>query len=148
MKKKRDLTGIILLILSGECIYILPYVLARVFRPTFLDVFSLSNFELGSLFTVYGIVAIFSYIFGGVIADNFSPRKLISIALISTALGGVLLATFPSYNILKILYGYWGMTTVLLFWQETIIIRSSRILKSLYCYSGMSLRHFKQRRAF
>ena len=74
----------------------------------FLDVFSLSNFELGSLFTVYGIVAIFSYIFGGVIADNFSPRKLISIALFSTALGGVLLATFPSYNILKILQGYEG----------------------------------------
>ena len=120
MKKKRDLTGIILLILSGECIYILPYVLARIFRPTFLEVFNLTNFELGSLFTVYGIVAIFSYIFGGVIADNFSPRKLISTALFSTALGGVLLATFPSYNILKILYGYWGITTVLLFWGAMI----------------------------
>ena len=72
------------------------------------------------MFTVYGIVAIFSYIFGGVIADNFSPRKLISIALFSTALGGVLLATFPSYNILKILYGYWGVTTILLFWGAMI----------------------------
>ena len=66
MKKRGTLSSIILLILSGECIYILPYVLARVFRPTFLDVFNLTNFELGSLFTVYGIVAIFSYIFGGV----------------------------------------------------------------------------------
>lgn len=120
MKKRGALSSIILLILSGECIYILPYVLARIFRPTFLDVFNLTNFELGSLFTVYGIVAIFSYIFGGVIADNFSPRKLISIALFSTALGGVLLATFPSYNILKILYGYWGVTTVLLFWGAMI----------------------------
>ena len=120
MKKRGALSSIILLILSGECIYILPYVLARIFRPTFLDVFNLTNFELGSLFTVYGIVAIFSYIFGGVIADNFSPRKLISIALFSTALGGVLLATFPSYNILKILYGYWGVTTILLFWGAMI----------------------------
>ena len=67
MRKKRDLRTIILLILSGECIYILPYVIARIFRPTFLDVFNLSNFELGSLFSVYGIVAIFSYLFGGVI---------------------------------------------------------------------------------
>ena len=120
MKKTGALSSIILLILSGECIYILPYVLARIFRPTFLDVFNLTNFELGSLFTVYGIVAIFSYIFGGVIADNFSPRKLISTALFSTSLGGVLLATFPSYNILKILYGYWGITTVLLFWGAMI----------------------------
>ena len=43
MRKKRDLPTIILLILSGECIYILPYVLARIFRPSFLDVFNLSN---------------------------------------------------------------------------------------------------------
>ena len=33
-----------LLILSGEFIYFLPYVLSRVFRPTFLDVFQLNNF--------------------------------------------------------------------------------------------------------
>ena len=120
MKKKSDFTTIILLILSGECIYILPYVLARIFRPTFLDVFNLSNYELGSLFSVYGIVAIFSYLFGGVIADNFSSRKLISTALFLTALGGIFLATFPSFNILKIIYGYWGITTVLLFWGAMI----------------------------
>ena len=120
MKSKGSFLSITLLILSGESIYILPYVLARIFRPTFLDVFNLTNFELGSLFTVYGIVAIFSYIFGGVIADNFSPRKLISTALFLTALGGILLSTFPSYNILKILYGYWGVTTVLLFWGAMI----------------------------
>ena len=40
-----------LLILSGEFIYFLPYVLSRVFRPTFLDVFQLNNFQLGSLFS-------------------------------------------------------------------------------------------------
>lgn len=108
------------MILSGESIFILPYVLARIFRPTFLDVFNLNIFQLGSLFTVYGIVALFSYIFGGVIADNFSPRKLIATALFSTSLGGLLLATFPSYQILTILYGYWGITTVFLFWGAMI----------------------------
>ena len=34
-----------LLILSGEFIYFLPYVLSRVFRPTFLDVFQLNNLQ-------------------------------------------------------------------------------------------------------
>ena len=52
--------------LAAESIYILPYVLARVFRPTFLDVFNLTNLELGGLFSIYGIVAFFSYLFGGV----------------------------------------------------------------------------------
>ena len=109
-----------LLILSGEFIYFLPYVLSRVFRPTFLDVFQLNNFQLGSLFSVYGIVALLSYIYGGVITDRYSPRKLMSSALFLTALGGLVLASYPSYQALQILYGYWGFTSVFLFWGAMI----------------------------
>ena len=109
-----------LLILSGEFIYFLPYVLSRVFRPTFLDVFQLNNFQLGSLFTVYGIVALLSYIYGGVITDRYSPRKLMSSALFLTSLGGLVLASYPSYLTLQILYGYWGFTSVFLFWGAMI----------------------------
>ena len=109
-----------LLILSGEFIYFLPYVLSRVFRPTFLDVFQLNNFQLGSLFSVYGIVALLSYVYGGVITDKYSPRKLMSSALFLTALGGLVLASYPSYKTLQILYGYWGFTSVFLFWGAMI----------------------------
>ena len=109
-----------LLILSGEFIYFLPYVLSRVFRPTFLDVFQLNNFQLGSLFSVYGIVAFLSYVYGGVITDKYSPRKLMSSALFLTALGGLVLASYPSYQTLQVLYGYWGFTSVFLFWGAMI----------------------------
>ena len=109
-----------LLILSGEFIYFLPYVLSRVFRPTFLDVFQLNNFQLGSLFSVYGIVALLSYVYGGVITDKYSPRKLMSSALFLTALGGLVLASYPSYQTLQVLYGYWGFTSVFLFWGAMI----------------------------
>ena len=109
-----------LLILSGEFIYFLPYVLSRVFRPTFLDVFQLNNFQLGSLFSVYGVVALLSYIYGGVITDRYSPRKLMSSALFLTAVGGLVLASYPSYQTLQILYGYWGFTSVFLFWGAMI----------------------------
>jgi MFS family permease len=122
MKKinRGPLFYIILLILAGEAVYILPYVLARVFRPTFLDVFELSNFQLGSLFSVYGTVALISYAYGGVIADKFLPRKLMALSLFLTALGGIIMATFPSYLVLQILFGYWGFTTVFLFWGAMI----------------------------
>ena len=93
------------MILSGELVFILPYFLSRVFRPTFLEVFNLTNIELGSLFSVYGTVALFSYLYGGTLADRFLPGKLISISLLSTALGGLLLATYPSLFILQLLYG-------------------------------------------
>jgi MFS family permease len=113
------------LILSGELIYILPYFLPRVFRPTFLAVFDLNNLELGSLFSVYGSVAFFSYIFGGTFADKFLPRKLIATSLILTSLGGFVLMYYPSFMILQILYGYWGFTTVFLVWGA--MIKGTRI---------------------
>jgi len=112
--------NIILLILAGESIYILTYVLARVFRPTFLDIFDLNNFQLGSLFSIYGIVALISYLYGGIVADKYSPGKLMATALFSTALGGFVMSTFPSFFTLQILYAYWGFTTVFLFWGAMI----------------------------
>lgn len=116
---------ILLLILAGEAVFILPFVLARVFRPTFLSAFKLTNFELGICFSIYGIVALLSYLFGGVLADRFQARKLMAASLILTALGGIYLASYPSYTMLKLLYGYWGFTTIFLLWAA--MIKATRI---------------------
>tara|TARA_B100000795_G_scaffold102279_1_gene75376 strand:- start:1008 stop:2300 length:1293 start_codon:yes stop_codon:yes gene_type:complete len=123
--KKGSFLSIILLILSGELVFLLPYVLARVFRPTFLEVFALSNLQLGSLFSVYGIIALFSYVYGGVISDRFQPKILIATSLFFTSLGGLVLASYPSYFVLQLLYGYWGFTTVFLFWGA--MIKATRV---------------------
>ncbi len=116
---------LLLLILAGESVFILPFVISRVFRPTVLEVFGLDNLQLGLCFSVYGIVALLSYLFGGPLADKFPPGKLIAVALWMTALGGLVYATFPSYTVLKILYGYWGFTTIFLFWAP--MIKATRI---------------------
>ena len=114
-----------LLILAGESVFILPFVLQRVFRPTVLEVFDLDNLQLGLCFSVYGIVALLSYLFGGPLADKFPPRKLIAVALWMTALGGLVYASFPSYTVLRMLYGYWGFTTIFLFWAP--MIKATRV---------------------
>lgn len=114
-----------LLIMAGESVFILPFVLARVFRPTVLQAFGLDNVQLGFCFSVYGIVALGSYLFGGPLADKYPPGKLMAIALWLTALGGLVYASFPSYTMLKILYGYWGFTTIFLFWAP--MIKAARI---------------------
>ncbi|WP_299441628.1 MFS transporter [uncultured Aquimarina sp.] len=124
-QKKAPWYFLLLLILAGESVFILPFVLARVFRPTVLEAFGLDNLQLGLCFSVYGIVALLSYLFGGPIADKFPPRKLIAAALWMTALGGLVYATFPDYTVLKILYGYWGFTTIFLFWAP--MIKATRI---------------------
>ena len=124
-QKKAPWHFLLLLILAGESVFILPFVLSRVFRPTVLEAFGLDNLQLGICFSVYGIVALLSYLFGGLLADKFPPGKLIAVALWMTALGGLVYATFPGYTVLKILYGYWGFTTIFLFWAP--MIKATRI---------------------
>jgi len=116
---------ILLLILAAEAVFILPFVLVRIFRTTFLESFAISQTELGSCFSVYGIVALVSYLFGGPLADKFKPHILMSVALVLTALGGFYLATYPNLYNLHILYGFWGFTTIFLFWAA--MIKATRI---------------------
>jgi sugar phosphate permease len=115
-----SLVYIVLLILAAEAVFILPFVLQRVFRPTVLETFNITNEQIGYCFSVYGIVALFSYFFGGPLADRFQPKNLMAIALILTAMGGFYFASYPDYKHLKILYGYWGFTTIFLFWAPMI----------------------------
>ena len=124
-QKKAPWHFLFLLILAGESVFIIPFVLARVFRPTVLEAFNLDNVQLGICFSVYGIIALLSYLFGGPLADKFPPRKLIAVALWMTASGGLVYATFPGYTVLKILYGYWGFTTIFLFWAP--MIKAARV---------------------
>ncbi len=124
-QKKIPWYFLVVLILAGESVFILPFVLSRVFRPTVLDAFGLDNVQLGLCFSVYGIVALVSYLFGGPIADKFPPRKLIAVALWMTALGGLFYATFPRFEQLSWLYGYWGFTTIFLFWAP--MIKAARV---------------------
>jgi MFS family permease len=120
---KRILT-LISLIIAGEAIFILPFVMARVFRPTLLAVFGITNTELGFFFSIYGIVAVVSYIFGGILADRFAARNLMAIALWLTSVGGMIMFFLPSSGIMKVLYAFWGFTSIFLFWAA--LIRATR----------------------
>jgi sugar phosphate permease len=109
-----------LLILAGEMVFSLPFHVARFFRPTFLEVFQLTNTELGDAFAVYGIIAMLSYLPGGPLADRFSARNLMAVSLVATGLGGIYLGQVPGKTGLMILFGYWGATTIFLFWAALI----------------------------
>ena len=83
------------LIVAGESVFLLPFILPRVFRPTLLDVFGLTNLELGTAFSAYGVVAMAAYFFGGPLADKFRARSMLAVALTSTAIGGLVMVTVP-----------------------------------------------------
>lgn len=115
---------IICLVFAGEMIFSLPFHIARFYRPAVLEVFKLSNTELGDAMAVYGIMAMLAYFPGGVLADRFSARNMMASSLLATGLGGVYLLSIPDQTGLSLLFGFWGITTILLFWAA--MIRSTR----------------------
>ena len=112
------------LIMAGEAIYALPFHVARFFRPTVLEVFELSNTELGAAQGVYGILAMIGYFLGGPLADRYPARKLLATSLWATAAGGLYMATLPDYRGSLVLWGFFGITTIVLFWAA--LIRAAR----------------------
>ena len=94
------------LVFAGEMIFSLPFHVARFFRPTMLEVFQLSNTELGDSIAMYGIMAMIAYFPGGALADRFSARKLMTISLFATGLGGIYFAQIPGKIGLFFLFGY------------------------------------------
>ena len=108
------------LVIAGELVFGLPYNVPRFFRPTMLEVFGITNTQLGDMFAVYGVAAMIAYFPGGAVADRFSARSMIAVSLVATSLGGVFMATIPGPFAMKCLYGYWGITTIFLFWGALI----------------------------
>ena len=112
------------LVVAGEMIFALPFHVPRYFRASMLASFELSNSALGDIFAVYGVTAMLAYFPGGVLADRLPARGLLTLSLLATAAGGVYLTTLPGRTGLAWLYGYWGVTTILLFWAA--MIRATR----------------------
>jgi len=120
----RRLLFITTLVIAGEMVFGLPFHIARFFRPTMLDVFGFTNTQLGDIFAIYGITATLSFFPGGALADRFSARRLLTLALIATSAGGLYMSTIPGAAQMAVLYGYFGVTTIFLLWGA--LIRATR----------------------
>ena len=112
------------LVLAGEAIFGLPFHVSRYFRPTYVEVFGITQTQLGVLGSIYGFVAMFSYLAGGGLADRFSPRGLLVFSLVVTGASGVYMATIPSFGAMCFLFAFWGVSTILPFWSA--LIRATR----------------------
>ena len=79
---------IIGLIVAGEAVFALPFHITRFFRPTVLDVFGLTNTELGTVQAAYGIVAMLAanviHIFGRAeTVDRDALARLVAVYVMS-----------------------------------------------------------------
>lgn len=112
------------LVLAGESIYMLPY-LRKSFQTSMEAVFGLSSFQVGTLNAFFGILALLCYLPGGWLADRVSARRLLTVSLAATALGGAYMASMPSYAGLLAVHAFWGVFTILTFWAA--LIKATRL---------------------
>ncbi|MEM6688164.1 MAG: MFS transporter [Planctomycetota bacterium] len=115
-----SMVRIAILAFAGEAIFVLPFVMVRLFRPTLLRFWDLSNTQVNTAMSFYGIVAVACYLFGGPLADRFRPRWLMATALLLTAILGIGMTRQPSADLLGIIYAGFGLTTILLFWSAML----------------------------
>ena len=108
-----------ILCLSGGMIYFLPF-FGEVYYLPLLEALGITKTQFGTLESLFGIVCLVLSFPGGWLADRFSPRKLITLACISTGTAGFYYATFPSYGICLALHAFWGVTITLTFWSAMI----------------------------
>jgi len=104
---------------SGGIIFMLPF-LQEVYYIPLAQALDLTNTQVGSLMSVFGITAMLSYFPGGWLADRVSPRKLITVSLLSTGIAGLYFSTFPSYGISLAIHAFWGVSITFLFWGAMI----------------------------
>jgi len=107
------------LILAGESIYMLPY-LRKSFQTSMEATFGLSSLEVGVLNALFGILALVCYLPGGWVADRFSARRLLTLSLVATGVGGLYMATVPGYAGLLAVHAFWGVFSILTFWAALI----------------------------
>ncbi|MBQ6622705.1 MAG: MFS transporter [Mogibacterium sp.] len=115
MTDKRKYLLIFLLTMSALC-YNLPY-LSATFYTQFLEAFNLSNTEAGFLMTMFSLTATPGYLFGGMLADKFSPKKLLIISQLLTAVLGFAMSLLNGYTVLLVCYLGFGISTTFIHWS-------------------------------
>lgn len=113
-QNKRKYLIVFLLSFSTLC-YNLPY-LSGTFYTQFLEAFNLSNQQAGALLTMFSLTATPGYLFGGILADKFSPKKLVVVSQLMTAALGFTMTFLPNYSMLLVCYLGFGISTTFIHW--------------------------------
>ncbi len=118
-KLRKNFIAVLLVAAGGTIIYGLPY-FRYDYYDAYLEVYKLTNTQMGTFGSIFGIFGMISYFFGGYVADKFPTRYVLSVSLILTGLGGLLHLLPLSYGALLGLYALWGFTSLFAFWPACV----------------------------
>ena len=118
--------GTLLLLACGAgFIFQLPFIRETFYIPI-QTAMGLTNAQMGSLNSWYAIVATPAYFLGGIVADRFSPKIMLTFSFVSTGLLGLWFSAFPGYAASQLIFALMGFTTVMTYWSS--VIKAVRML--------------------
>ena len=118
--------GTLLLLSCGAgFIFQLPFIRETFYIPI-QNAMGLTNAQMGSLNGWYAIVATPAYFLGGIVADKFSPKVMLTFSFLSTGLLGLWFSLFPGYTVSRVIFALMGFTTVMTYWSS--VIKAVRML--------------------
>lgn len=118
-KLAENFGAIVILALSGSVIFGLPFFRFD-YYDAYISTYNLTNTQMGVFGTVIGVFGIISYLFGGVVADGMSVRKIIVLSLFGTGIGGLLHLLPLGFKGLLGIYALWGVSTTFAFWPACV----------------------------
>lgn len=111
---------VLILVFYGRNVMLVPY-MKDVYYDQLILALNISNQQLGILTSAVGITSIFGYLFGGIIADKVSTKKVMIISGFSAGLVTLWYATLPkSFLALLIIHSLMAIDGTLLFWAAYV----------------------------
>lgn len=118
-KMAHNLGAILIVAAAGSIIYGLPYFRFD-YYAAYLEAYHLTNIQMGVFGSVLGVFGMISYLFGGIVADRFSTRTILTVSLIGTGLGGFVHLLPLNFTALVCLYAFWGVSSLFAFWPACV----------------------------
>ena len=114
-KGKRNIVLVILSMIAGM-VYLTP-LLRFSFYDQMILALGLTDIELGTIGSVYGIACVVGYVPSGFLADRFNTKKLLILSNLGMALTTVWYSTYPGFQALVVIHALYGFFSIVTFWS-------------------------------
>lgn len=119
MSRTQKWVSFFILAMTGGIVFQVGYI-RYVFLEDTYHALHLSSQDYGNIVSMYGLVAMISYFFGGWLSDKFSPKKLIAVAMVGTAATDLYIATAPGYAGTLVAHIVMAILGMALYWPALV----------------------------
>ena len=113
--KKRSLVLVILSLIAGM-VYLTP-LLRFSFYDQMMEALGVTDVQLGTIGSIYGIFNVACYVPSGILAEKFNTKILLIISTFGMCLTTVWYSMYPGFTALLIIHALYGIFSVGTFWS-------------------------------